>query len=216
MQCGSGHGTGGLGNRPMKCSWTTGEEQTPKCKLAVQVAAWLGGGKRRAGDAVAGGGWCGWVKERFEEIGRGKKGAREVRGCGKQKRKRGVVIIPRLTSESGVSPSLPPSLPPSPPFSLPLLECCTAALFASGSTVLVRTCLILVAQSPSHPHASSSREKEKKRKKREQKKRSSLLPTKSCSLNQSCTIPCCNLTAVFRGTMCPAVQQVHTFSRHLT
>lgn len=200
----------------MKCSWTTGEEQTPKCKLAVQVAAWLGGGNRRAGDAVAGGGWCGWVKERFEEIGRGKKGAREVRGCGKQKRKRGVVIIPRLTSESGVSPSLPPSLPPSPPFSLPLLECCTAALFASGSTVLVRTCLILVAQSPSHPHASSSREKEKKRKKREQKKRSSLLPTKSCSLNQSCTIPCCNLTAVFRGTMCPAVQQVHTFSRHLT
>lgn len=200
----------------MKCSWTTGEEQTPKCKLAVQVAAWLGGGNRRAGDAVAGGGWCGWLKERFEEIGRGKKGAREVRGCGKQKRKRGVVIIPRLTSESGVSPSLPPSLPPSPPFSLPLLECCTAALFASGSTVLVRTCLILVAQSPSHPHASSSREKEKKRKKREQKKRSSLLPTKSCSLNQSCTIPCCNLTAVFRGTMCPAVQQVHTFSRHLT
>ena len=111
MQCGSGHGTGGLGNRPVKCSWTTGEEQTPKCKLAVQVAAWLGGGNRRVGDAVAGGGWCGWLKERFEEIGRGKKGAREVRGCGKQKRKRGVVIIPRLASESGVPPSLPPSLP---------------------------------------------------------------------------------------------------------
>lgn len=206
----------------MKCPWTTGEEQTPKCKLAVQVAAWLGGGNRRVGDAVAGGGWCGWLKERFEEIGRGEEGAREVRGCGKQKRKRGVVIIPRLTSESGVSPSLPPSLPFSfspfsfSPFSLPLLECCTAALFASGSTVLVRTCLIPVAQSPSHPHASSSREKEKKKKKREQKKRSSLLPTKSCALNQSCTIPCCNLTAVFRGTMCPAVQQVHTFSRHLT